>query len=160
MSLAREIIKELLKPTLNYKGMPVNIFGIPRFRKHSFGSLRTTVWEMKRKGLIEKRGSGWYSTPAGKKFVQRKYESLEQFSNSFAKGTPKNLLVMYDIPEYKKAEREWFRWHLKKFGYLMIQRSVWIGPSPLPKDFLDYVEKIKLKRNIKTFRLAKPYKAK
>ncbi len=65
---------------------------------------------------------------------------------------------MYDIPEDKKAEREWFRFHLKKFGYEMIQRSVWVGPSPLPKDFLDYLGEIKLKSHVKTFKLAKSYK--
>ena len=65
---------------------------------------------------------------------------------------------MFDVPEPKKAEREWLRWHLKKFNYVMIQKSVWVGPSPLPKDFLDYIKKIDLKDSIKTFKLAKGYK--
>ena len=64
---------------------------------------------------------------------------------------------MFDVPTERKGEREWFRWHLKKFGYIMIQQSVWVGPSPLPKEFNDYVKSIKLDRCIKTFKLAKPY---
>ena len=64
---------------------------------------------------------------------------------------------MYDIPHEKKKERDWFRRHLKKFNYIMIQKSVWIGPSPLSKDFLDYVESIGLKEKLKTFKLAKPF---
>lgn len=64
---------------------------------------------------------------------------------------------MFDIPEPKKAEREWFRFHLKKFNYEMIQRSVWVGPSPLPKEFLDYLKEIKLTEYVKTFKLDKPY---
>ena len=79
------------------------------------------------------------------------------FVSPFSKKSPKNLLVMFDIPEVKKAEREWFRFHLRQFGYKMIQKSVWVGPSPLPKDFLDYIKDIKLKECIKTFKLAKPY---
>ena len=67
---------------------------------------------------------------------------------------------MFDILETRKAEREWFRWHLKKFNYVMIQKSVWVGPSPLPKEFMDYIEKIKLKSAIKTFKLAKAYNLK
>lgn len=63
---------------------------------------------------------------------------------------------MFDIPEEKKAEREWFRFHLKRFGFEMIQRSVWVGPAPLPKEFLVYLEEIDLKSCIKTFKLAKP----
>ena len=64
---------------------------------------------------------------------------------------------MFDVPVEKKAERDWFRWHLKKFGYIMVQHSVWVGPSPLPKEFKEYLEEIKLNKCIKTFKLAKPY---
>lgn len=64
---------------------------------------------------------------------------------------------MYDIPHEKKKERDWFRRQLKNFHYIMIQKSVWVGPSPLPKDFLDYVKLIGLKNKLKTFKLTKPY---
>lgn len=79
------------------------------------------------------------------------------FDVKFPKDAQKNMIVMYDIPEPKKAEREWFRWHLKKFGYAMIQKSVWVGPSPLPKEFLKYLDEIKLRNAIKTFKLANAY---
>jgi len=65
---------------------------------------------------------------------------------------------MYDIPHNLKKERDWFRRQLIKFEYIMIQKSVWVGPSPLPKDFLDYLKEIKIGDNFKTFKLAKPYK--
>ena len=42
----------------------------------------------------------------------------------------------------------------------MIQKSVWVGPSPLPKEFMNYISKIGLKSTIKTFKLAKGYKRK
>jgi hypothetical protein len=42
----------------------------------------------------------------------------------------------------------------------MIQKSVWVGPSPLPKDFLEYVKSIKLLGQLKAFKLAKPYSEK
>ena len=45
----------------------------------------------------------------------------------------------------------------KEFNYSMIQKSVWVGPSLLPKEFLDYIEKIKIKDGLKTFKLAKGY---
>ena len=65
--------------------------------------------------------------------------------------------MIEDIPEGKKKERDWFRRQLMKFEYIMIQKSVWVGPSPLPKDFLDYLKEIKIGNNFKTFKLAKPY---
>ncbi len=64
---------------------------------------------------------------------------------------------MYDIPHLQKKERDWFRRQLVNFGYIMIQKSVWVGPSPLPDDFLDYLKEIKIKDNFKTFKLAKSY---
>jgi len=80
------------------------------------------------------------------------------FPSSFQKDSPKNLIVMYDIPHEKKKERDWFRRHLKKFHYIMIQKSVWVGPSPLPKDFIEYVKSISLQNKLKTFKLTKSFK--
>lgn len=79
------------------------------------------------------------------------------FLSHFKKDTPKNLMVMYDIPHNLKKERDWFRRQLINFGYIMIQKSVWVGPSPLPKDFLEYLKEIKINDNFKTFKLAKSY---
>ena len=39
----------------------------------------------------------------------------------------------------------------------MIQRSVWVGPSPLPIEFSSYLKEIKLGDNLKTFKLARGY---
>ena len=119
--------------------------------------MRTTIYRLHKENLIEKQGSGWFLTRAGRRYTNKKLNSLQQFLSPNKKGDVKNLIVMFDVPEPKKAEREWLRWHLKKFNFIMIQKSVWVGPSPLPKEFLDYIKKIKLKDSIKTFKLAKPY---
>ncbi len=157
MGLIEEILEVLTRKTLNYKGIRVNLLGIPQFRKYSTNSLSGTLAYMRKKGLLE--GEDLLRvTRRGREYVKRKYDSLPQFNFKFEKDAPKDLIVMYDIPEGKKAEREWLRWHLKKFQYMMIQKSVWVGPSPLPKDFVDYMAKIKLKENLKTFKLAKDYK--
>jgi len=100
---------------------------------------------------------GLYITPKGINYIKRKIDSLQQFDFQFDKDAPKNLIVMFDVPEPKKAEREWLRWHLKKFNYAMIQKSVWVGPSPLPKEFLDYIKSIGLREDLKTFKLARGY---
>lgn len=86
-----------------------------------------------------------------------KYHQYQYFNCTLEKAAPKKLIVMYDIPHEKKKERDWFRRHLKKFNFIMIQKSVWVGPSPLPKDFLDYVKSIGLLNQLKTFKLAKSY---
>jgi DNA-binding transcriptional regulator PaaX len=157
MSLIYEILKDLSTSTLNYKGGRVNFFGIPKFKNYSRNSLSGTLAYIQKIGLAEKNDEKLILTLKGQKYIRRKIDSLQQFYFNFDKNAPKNLIVMFDVPETKKAEREWLRWHLKKFNYIMIQKSVWVGPSPLPKEFLDYIEKIKIKEGFKTFKLAKGY---
>jgi len=157
MSLMKEILRSLGNTSLSYKGVRVNMFGIPKFKNIRDGNLRSTLSYMKDRGLVSQDSCGWYATPAGKRYMRRKADSLLNFDFKFPKEAAKNLLVMFDIPETQKAEREWFRWHLKKFNYEMVQKSVWVGPSPLPKEFLEYLKKIKLKDKVKTFKLAKSY---
>ena len=158
MSIVGEILEELWNTEIKHRGMSVNIFGIPCFNKYSPKSLRATVDRLKRKGIIEKELTGIVLSKYGKEYVKRKIDSLRQFDRPENIPKDKNLLVMFDIPVEKKAEREWFRWHLKKFDYIMIQHSVWVGPSPLPKEFKEYLHEIKLDKCIKTFKLAKSYK--
>jgi len=158
MSIIKEILEELWNTELNHKGMRINIFGIPHFKQYSKRSIRTTIDRLKTKGIIEKELSGIVLSKYGKEYVKRKIDSLKHFKKTENISKDKNLLVMFDVPVEKKAEREWFRWHLKKFGYVMIQHSVWVGPSPLPKEFMEYIKTIKLDKCIKTFKLAKAYK--
>lgn len=157
MSIIKEILEELWNTEIKYKGMCVNIFGIPRFKKYSSRSLRTTIDRLGKKGVIEKELAGIILSKNGKEYVKRKIDSLKQFNKPTNISKDKNLLVMFDVPTERKAEREWLRWHLKKFDYIMIQKSVWVGPSPLSREFKEYLEKIKLNKCIKTFKLAKSY---
>jgi len=117
---------------LYYKGMRVNMFGLP---VSGFS-----------KGESDMEGSSRV-----KRFYNRSFDS------PFRENSSKDLIVMYDVTEDKKRERDWFRRQLIKFNYIMIQRSVWVGPSPLPKYFLSYVKLIGLKNRVKTFKLAKSY---
>jgi DNA-binding transcriptional regulator PaaX len=117
-----------------YKGMRVNAFGLPVSKNDHLNRIKKN-----------NRKRNFYHTA---------------FSSSFNENSPKNLILMYDVAEEKKKERDWFRRQLKNFGYLMIQRSVWVGPSPLPKEFVDYVKEIGLQDHLKTFKLAKAYTGK
>lgn len=130
--MCRKVYNSGMARTFSYKGVRVNSFGLP-------------VWSDKTRVKTEER--------------ERKFYHLS-FVSPFKKHSPKNLVVMYDIPERKKKERDWLRRQLIEFGYTMIQRSVWVGPSPLPREFVEYVRAIGLRGKLKTFKLAKPYSGK
>ncbi len=117
-----------------YKGMRVNAFGLPIPKKNNQNRIKQ-----------KNRKKNFYHIA---------------FSSPFKNDSPKNLILMYDVTEEKKKERDWFRRQLKNFDYTMIQRSVWVGPSPLPKEFLDYIKSIGLQKYLKTFKLAKAYTGK
>ncbi len=119
------------KKKLFYKRVRVNTFGYPIVSKKPNKRIK-----------IKNRKKSFYNVV---------------FISPFNKNSPKNLIVMYDIPHNMKKDRDWFRRQLIKFGYIMIQKSVWVGPSPLPKDFLAYLKEIKIRDNFKTFKLARPY---
>jgi DNA-binding transcriptional regulator PaaX len=157
MSIEDKILKLLFEPTYRYKGVPVSMLGLPAIFPYKKQSLNNSIYHLKHLGYISKDDKYIALLSKGIKYVENKKARFMTFDSLYTKESPKNLLVMFDIPEVKKAEREWFRFHLRKFGYEMIQKSVWVGPSPLPKDFLDYVKEIKLRECIKTFKLAKAY---
>jgi CRISPR associated protein Cas2 len=93
--------------------------------------------------------------------IQTKNPTRRKYLHSFARiniiSGCKDLLVIYDIPDNKKIVRDWFRRQLRSFDFIMIQRSVWVGPSPLPAEFVTYVKEIGLNAEFKTFKLAQPY---
>lgn len=117
------------KRTFFYKGVRVNALGIP--------------------------------VANDRKEFKKTYRKRDFYYPTFSvdkKSSPRDLIVMYDIPHIKKRERDWFRRQLKNLDYVMVQKSVWVGPSPLPKSFKDYVKRIGLSRELKVLKLSKPFK--
>lgn len=157
MTIKEKILETLNTTRFHYKGIPINAFFLPVFEESKIQSVRNSFNQLYKDGYLEKSNGYFLMTSKGKRILnQKKKQLLKNFKNVENLG-PKNLLLLYDIPENKKNERDWFRRTLIKFGFIMIQRSVWVGPSPLPKEFLDYVKFIGIDDGIKTFKLEKGY---
>lgn len=157
MSIVIDILENLMKLEFRYKGARLPWIDKPRFKEYSEASYRTSLSRLHKKGYILRDEKGWKLTSVGKSYLQKYQNGLRNFDFQIRKDAPKNLIVMFDIPEKQNKERKWFRLHLKKLGYIMIQKSVWVGPAPLPKEFKDYTKTIGLDDTIKTFKLAKGY---
>lgn len=163
MSIEREILEYLdkNKSTLRCKGVRVNLMGLPDFKYYKYQTLANKFSLLGKKHLVSRMSNGEYCiTAEGLIFLEKGKDILKKFETEKDENSPKDLLLIYDIPEDKKKERDWFRRHLKNFHFIMVQRSVWVGPSPLPKDFSNYLKEIKLGDNLKTFKLAKGYSEK
>lgn len=156
-----EILEDLWNMELNYKGVRVNFFGVPKFLLHDPKTVRSTLSRLSKKGFVKNNGYGkWVLTPDGRKYFERENKILKQFISPFKKGDARNLLIMFDIPESRSKERYWLRTQLRKFNYKMIQKSAWVGPGPLPKEFILYLKELGLTQCIKQFKLAQDYKLK
>ncbi len=163
MSIEREILEYLHKEKSKtfrpkYKGIRVGFLGLPDFQYYKYQTLANRCSDLKRKGYIKEKNGNYFITNKGLDFLEGQARPiLKKFSTEKTENDPKNLLIIYDIPEQKRSEREWFRRNLKNLHFIMIQKSVWVGPSPLPKDFLDYLKEIKIGDSFKTFKLEKGY---
>ncbi len=120
---------------LFYKGIPTNSFGIPIF---IVGEEKCDDEEMRK--------------------VKRFYHP--SFTSPFKVSAPKDTIVTYDIPTEYATERDWFRRQLMKFGYVKIRQSIFAGPSPLPKMFVQYLKEIQIDDKITILKLARPYSGK
>lgn len=164
MSIEREILNYLNgnknKRVLRYKGLRVGFLGLPDFKHYKYQTLANRCSDLINKGYIKEVNGTYVITYKGEDFLnQKSRDVLKVFETERGDKDPKNLLLLYDIPEDKRSERNWFRRQLVKFHFVMIQRSVWVGPAPLPKEFLEYLNKVGLKDTIKTFKLEKDYTA-
>lgn len=45
------------------------------------------------------------------------------------------FIIIFDIPEKDRKLRNWLRDQIKLWGFTMIQKSVWLGTGPMPKEF-------------------------
>lgn len=124
----------------------------------SDNTLRATLSRMKKAGLVSNKAGAWNITPRGRTsfaIIQQKIKQglpLHISKQKNLSSRPKTMIVTFDIPETRKRERAWLRIELANLGFAMLQKSVWLGPSPLPKKFIESLDHMKLLSYIKFFK--------
>lgn len=117
-------------------------------------TLRTTLSRMKKNKFLSNEKGLWRITKEGEELLNSHNSDIIKFfpkQFSVNKKEARNLIVIFDIPEKKKRYREWLRSELTGFGFSMIQKSVWLGPS-LPKEFIEYLSEADLLKFLRFFR--------
>ncbi|HLP86330.1 MAG TPA: hypothetical protein VK153_00405 [Candidatus Paceibacterota bacterium] len=160
---AEKLILEYLssnknKHPIRHNGVRLGFLGLPDFKYYKYQTLANRFSELKNRGYIKEVNEIYFITQKGEDFLNKKVRNnFKKFTSEKTENDPKDLLILYDIPQDQTSIRNWFRRELRNFHFIMIQRSVWVGPSPLPREFVQYVKDIKIKDNFKTFKLAKGY---
>lgn len=159
---------QLGKKPFRSNGLRVRLefFGFPDFEYYKYQSLANSMVNLKKSGFLKKdQYQNYFITDGGVQFFLKEKSRLSKvlqsfnFENKQNKSRPKNLLILYDIPQDKKSLRDWFRKNLIMLDFEMIQKSVWVGPSPLPRDFLEYIEELEADSWLKIFNLKGDYRA-
>lgn len=107
--------------------------GLPEFNKNSLYAITRSLKGLTEAGLIEQITSphNEYArlTPEGKKRVNSlKLDSDTTLVNTSWDGFWR--IILLDLPENRKSERESLRYLLKKAGFVCLKNSAWISPFP------------------------------
>jgi CRISPR-associated endonuclease Cas2 len=150
------LVKSILKTVSNYPGGYRTIYSILYengfHNKGSKTSIKGTLSRLKKNGLLSNKNKTWRITSLGKEMLLQKNSAIIYFIPKKPKTKQiKTTMVIFDIPEKKRKYRDWLRYELIEFGFELIQKSVWFGPT-LSKEFIIYLQKEKLLQYIKFFK--------
>lgn len=111
-----------------------------KFKRPTFVAILS---QLKAQGLVErtpKRGrTHWHLTQAGRATLTEKQHVAPPRPDG------RKRLVCFDIPERDRAKRQWLRGELIACGYRQLQKSVWIGEVPLPREFVEMLDTLELR---------------
>ena len=106
--------------------------------------VRNLLSKLKREGLVSASNDGfWKITKTGLVRLCQKRNGLP--SGHYKKEADSTFkLIMFDIPEKSKQKRVWIRDCLKRMGFKMIQKSVWMGKTKIPEEFIKDLSSLNL----------------
>lgn len=113
------------------------------FSLHSRGTVSATLSRLKKKGMVitsgPKKKAVWFITTRGKSHFKEMI-----VGDDLPPEDGKIRLVIYDIPEEMASQRVWLRNRLSACEYTCLQKSVWLGTRPLPKELRSELKDRKL----------------
>lgn len=125
-----------------------------KMQRYKRGVIQSSLSRLSKRGYVKKSDQGWSATERGQKHLKRT-RLFEYIESPFGKNAGAGTIISFDIPERDRVKRNWLRNQIKIFGYKMLQQSLWVGPGPLPKDFISRLEDMGIRKNVKTFKIRK-----
>jgi len=117
------------------------------------------LYKLKRDGLIDSDTKGKIKLTEKGKLVLKKLRGQTNLLSTMSyavETSPLWYVVIFDIPENARQKRAWLRAALRSLEFEMIQKSVWVGNTRLPADFLNDLSKLKLVDCVHIFSINKP----
>lgn len=124
------------------------VLGLDSSHKFSKPTFEAILSRLQKQGLIERKVKKWSITSLGKKFLGKRW-----FKKTIK--LPQNdgimRLIIFDIPERERKKRLWLRLELTACDYKILQKSVWVGYCPLPKEFFEALDYLNLRNYVHIF---------
>ena len=93
---------------------------------------KTVTGRLAAKGLVrfvKKNGNTYVElTEAGRRHLTLEQARLESLASKSRRWDRRYRLVMFDIPQKRRATRDRLRSLMRDFGFLRLQDSVWVSP--------------------------------
>ncbi len=114
-------------------------------------SFRVTLSRLKKNGLVKNDGHFWETTRQGKEKAKKQGQDKKHPSYPPIPKSDKKIIITFDVPEAERKNRNWLRLQLLHLNFKLLQKSVWLGPAPLPKEFIEDLKYMKLIPHLKFF---------
>lgn len=134
----------------NPKYRPLRAWLEEYFRKRKKRTFYSTISRLNKNGYLKirtaKEGKGYILTPKGeKKILENKVKNLKLKLDPFKYW----LMIVFDIPEKRRKDRDLFRIYLYELGFQKIQQSIWISPYNVYKELKEIVNNLGLNQCVK-----------
>ncbi len=100
-------------------------------KRHQQYYIKYRVKELHKKGWLDvKKDGGEFLVslaPKGEQELER-LKAKHRLDQSKKKWDGKWRVIIFDIKEYKRGLRDWFRVELNECGFIKLQNSVWVTP--------------------------------
>ena len=122
------------------------------------------LYRLQKDGLIEraknsrKRKSCWLITKKGKERFKELKELKEKIipKKDYPVEKDNNFkIVIFDIPEKNRKKRDWLRENLIRLKFSMLQKSVWIGKTKPPQEFIKDIKELEILPYVEIFSINK-----
>ena len=114
--------------------------------------LSKALSRLKNQGLIEEVKTSddllIKLTFPGKKYLQENFEGKFKWDGKYR-------VVLFDIPEQKRVVRNLFRRNLKKWGFTIMQKSVWVSKRDVYKKLSEYIRELGIEQWVTVFETTK-----
>ncbi len=118
-------------------------------------TIRQSIRRLKKQGFVEEKNGHYFLTVRGK-LLGHKILEIKKCLNK--KWDGKFRLVIFDIPEKNKLDRNWLRRELYILKYKLLQKSVFVGKQPLPKGLIKSIKNRRLGNYVNYILAEKIYK--